>query len=74
MQTFWLNVLGQQLDTGRIRSERKLNIVSLFEFYNNYLTSKKYKQMLILNVTFCKYVSMYLHIGEAIFKNKIYKK
>ena len=54
--------------------KEKLNIVSLLEFYINYLTREKYKQILIHNITFCKYVGMYLHIREAIFKHKIYKK
>ena len=72
MQTFWLNVQEQQLDTD---SKEKLNIVSLLEFYINYLAKKKYKQILIHNnITFCKYVGMYLHIQEAIFKYKIYVK
>ena len=71
MQTFWLNVLEQQLDTDL---KEKLNIVSLLEFYINYLAMKKYKQIPIHNITFCKYVGMYLHIREAIFKYKIYEK
>ena len=70
MQTFWLNILEQQLKTDLIE---KLNIVSLLEFYMNYLARKKYKQILIHNINFCKYVAMYLHIREAIFKYKIYK-
>ena len=74
LQTFWLNVLEQQLDTD---VKEKLNIVSLLEFFINYLTREKYKQILIHNITFCKYimlVGMYLHIREAIFKYKIYEK
>ena len=53
-----------------------MNVVSLLEFYINYLAKKKYKQLLIHNFTFCKYVlGMYLkHIQEAIFKYKIYEK
>ena len=66
-----MNVLEQQLD---IDLKEKLNIVSLLEFYDNYLARKIYKQILIHNITFCKYVGMYLHIREAIFKNKIYGK
>ena len=42
LQTFWLNVLEQQLDTDL---KEKLNSVSLLEFYNNYLPKKKYKQI-----------------------------
>ena len=42
----------QQLDTDLID---KLNIVSLLEFYINYLAKKKYKHLLIHNITFCKY-------------------
>ena len=71
MQTFWLNVLEQQVDTDR---KEKLNIVTLLEFYINYLAKKKYKQIVIRNITFCKYVGMYLHIGKAILKYKIYEK
>ena len=71
MQTFWLNVQEQQLDTDL---KEKLNIVSLLEFYINYLSGKKYKQILIHNITFCKFVDMYLHIREDIVKYKIYEK
>ena len=71
MQTFWLNVLEQQLHTDL---KEKLNIVSLLEFYINYLARKKFKQILIYDITFCKYVGMYLHMREAIFKYKIYEK
>ena len=53
-----MNVLEQQLDTDL---KEKLNIVSLLEFYINYLTRKKYKQILIHDITFYKYVGMYLH-------------
>ena len=64
--------LEHQLDTD---PKEKLNIVSLLEFYINYLARKKYKQILIHNIcvsnTFCKYVGMNLHIREAIFKYKI---
>ena len=63
MQPFWLNVLEQQLDTDL---KEKLNIFSLLEFYINFLARKKYKQILIHNVTFYKYVGIYLHIREAI--------
>ena len=66
-----MNVQEKQLDTDL---KEKLNIVSLLEFYINYLARKKYKQILIHNITFCKYVGMYLHIWEAIFKYKIYEK
>ena len=34
--------------------KEKLSIVSLLEFYINYLARKKYKQILIHNMTFCK--------------------
>ena len=37
--------------TIRYRSERKMNIVSLLEFYIDYLARKKYKQILIHNIT-----------------------
>ena len=71
MQTVWLNVLEQQLDTDL---KEKLIIACLLEFYFNYLARKKYKQILINNITFCKYVGMCLHIREAIFNYKIYEK
>ena len=71
MQTLWLNVLEQQIDTDL---KEKLNIVSLLEFYINYLVRKTYKQILIHNITFCKYVGMYLNIEDDIFKYKIYEK
>ena len=48
--------LEQQLDTDL---KEKLNIVSLLEFYINYQVRKKYKQILLHNITFCKYVGMY---------------
>ena len=54
--------------------KEKLNIVSLLTFYINYLARKKYKQILIHNITFCKNVSIYLYIREAIFKYTIYEK
>ena len=62
-----LNVLEQQLDTDL---KEKYNIDCLLEFYiNNYLGRKKYKPILIHDITFCKYVlGMYLNIREAIFK------
>ena len=71
LANFLMNVLEQQLDTDL---KEKLNIVSLLEFYINYLARKKHKQILIHDITFCKYVGMYLHIREAIFNNKIYEK
>ena len=71
METFLLNILEQQLDTDL---KEKLYIVSLLEFYINYLARKKYKQILIYDITFCKYVGMYLHIREAIFKYKKFTK
>ena len=46
-----------------------LNIVFLLEFYNNYLARKKYKQILIHNITFCKYVGMYIYIYEKLFSS-----
>ena len=49
--------LEQQLDT---YLKEKLNIVSLLEFYIKYLARKKYKQILIHNITFCKYVFTYM--------------
>ena len=75
MQTFWLNVLEQQLQLDTDLKE-KFNIVSLLEFHINYLAMKKLKQILIHNITFCKHVDVgkYLHIRESIFKYKIYEK
>ena len=64
-------VLEKQLDTDL---KEKLNNVSSLEFYIKYLSRIKYKQILIHNFTFYKYVGMYLHIREAIFKYKIYEK
>ena len=57
--------LEQQLDTDL---KEKLNIVSLLEFYINYLAKKKYIQILNHDITFCEYLGKYLHIQEAIFK------
>ena len=54
--------------------KEKLKIVSLLEFYINYLAWKKHKQILIHNITFCMYVGMYLHIREAIFNYNIFEK
>ena len=42
----------------RYQSERKMNIVSSLEIYINYLVRKKYKQILIHNIIFCKYVGL----------------
>ena len=49
--------------------KEKLNIVSLLEFYINYLARKKYKQLLILNIAFYKHVGIYLHKYEMLFSN-----
>ena len=56
--------LEQQLDT---YLKEKLNIVSLLEIYIKYLARKKYKQILIHNITFCKYIGMYSHNEELLF-------
>ena len=42
-----------QLDTDL---KENFNIISLLEFYINYLARKKYKQILLCDITFCDYV------------------
>ena len=52
--------------------KEKFNNPSLLEFYHNNLPY--YWLPNSNDITFCKYVGMFLHIRKAIFNNTIYEK